>query len=209
MNLANGALFFRQRDRAGRAVLAALHGHRSASAWSSGRRSAARISPARPRIGLALSLLGTYAASLGNMVTVRHKQRGHSRASRATPSAWLWHAVHPAARAGARHPLRASRPMPAIWSRCSISRFFASVIGFGAYLRPCRALGADRAAYTGVLFPIVALAVSTLLEGFTWTWLGGRSACCWCWPAICWCSRAGRRAGCRHFAVASGRPSGN
>ena len=46
---------------------------------------------------------------------------------------------------------------------------FASVIGFGSYLTLVQRIGADRAAYASVLFPIVALAVSTVLEGYRWT----------------------------------------
>jgi drug/metabolite transporter (DMT)-like permease len=47
-----------------------------------------------------------------------------------------------------------------------------SVIGFTAYLTLVGRLGADRAAYCTVLFPVVALNVSALAEGYRWT-LGG------------------------------------
>jgi drug/metabolite transporter (DMT)-like permease len=46
---------------------------------------------------------------------------------------------------------------------------FGSVIGFAAYLTLLRRIGAGRAAYATVLFPIVALALSTVFEDFTWT----------------------------------------
>jgi drug/metabolite transporter (DMT)-like permease len=46
---------------------------------------------------------------------------------------------------------------------------FASVIGFGSYLTLVQRIGADRAAYSSVLFPVVALAMSTLLEGYRWS----------------------------------------
>ncbi len=49
----------------------------------------------------------------------------------------------------------------------------ASVLAFMAYLTLLRRLGAARAGYTTVLFPIIALAVSTLLEGYQWTALAG------------------------------------
>ncbi|MCB8820364.1 DMT family transporter [Microvirga rosea] len=45
----------------------------------------------------------------------------------------------------------------------------ASVLAFAAYLTLLRRLGAARAGYTTVLFPIIALAVSTLIEGYVWT----------------------------------------
>ena len=49
---------------------------------------------------------------------------------------------------------------------------FGSVIAFGAYLTLLGRIGPDRAAYVTVLFPIVALLLSTLFEGLTWGWSG-------------------------------------
>jgi drug/metabolite transporter (DMT)-like permease len=46
---------------------------------------------------------------------------------------------------------------------------FATVIGFWSYLTLLGRIGADRAAYVTVLFPIVALALSTAFEGYRWT----------------------------------------
>ncbi|NIX76680.1 DMT family transporter [Microvirga terricola] len=45
----------------------------------------------------------------------------------------------------------------------------ASVLAFASYLTLLRRLGAARAGYATVLFPIIALGVSTLLEGYVWT----------------------------------------
>ena len=44
-----------------------------------------------------------------------------------------------------------------------------SVIGFGCFLTLIQRIGADRAAYATVLFPIVALGLSTWLEDYRWT----------------------------------------
>jgi drug/metabolite transporter (DMT)-like permease len=44
-----------------------------------------------------------------------------------------------------------------------------SVIAFTAYLVLVGRIGPDRAAYSTVLFPIVALTVSTVFEGYHWT----------------------------------------
>lgn len=44
-----------------------------------------------------------------------------------------------------------------------------SVIGFTAYLTLVGRIGAERAAYCTVLFPVVALNVSALVEGYQWT----------------------------------------
>ncbi|MFI0712464.1 DMT family transporter [Streptomyces inhibens] len=46
---------------------------------------------------------------------------------------------------------------------------FGSVIGFGAYLTLLGRIGGERAAYAMVLFPIVALLLSTVFEKFHWT----------------------------------------
>ncbi len=46
---------------------------------------------------------------------------------------------------------------------------FSTVIGFTCYLTLLGRIGPDRAAYASVLFPIVALALSTIFEGFEWT----------------------------------------
>ena len=46
---------------------------------------------------------------------------------------------------------------------------FGSVIGFTAYLMLVGRIGPERAAYCTVLFPIVALAASTVFEGYRWS----------------------------------------
>ncbi|MNL44747.1 putative DMT superfamily transporter inner membrane protein [compost metagenome] len=46
---------------------------------------------------------------------------------------------------------------------------FGTVIAFGAYLSLAGRIGAEKAAYTGVISPIIALTLSSLFEDFTWT----------------------------------------
>ena len=46
---------------------------------------------------------------------------------------------------------------------------FGSAIAFGGYLALLRTIGSARAAYTSVLFPVVALLVSTMFEGYQWS----------------------------------------
>ena len=43
---------------------------------------------------------------------------------------------------------------------------FGSVIAFGCYLTLVGRIGADRAAYSSILFPIVALCISAAFEGY-------------------------------------------
>ena len=46
---------------------------------------------------------------------------------------------------------------------------FGSITAFWAYLTLLGRIGPDRAAYVTVLFPVVALAISTAVEGLQWT----------------------------------------
>jgi drug/metabolite transporter (DMT)-like permease len=50
---------------------------------------------------------------------------------------------------------------------------FGSVIAFGCYLTLVGNIGADRAAYATLLFPIVALVISTIWVGYQWTLSAG------------------------------------
>jgi len=47
--------------------------------------------------------------------------------------------------------------------------WFGSAIAFGAYLALIRKIGSARAAYCSVLFPVVALLVSTVFEDYHWS----------------------------------------
>ncbi|WP_035273951.1 DMT family transporter [Desulfogranum japonicum] len=50
---------------------------------------------------------------------------------------------------------------------------FGSIIAFGCYLALLGRIGADRAAYATLLFPLVALVISTFWEGYQWTLSAG------------------------------------
>lgn len=45
---------------------------------------------------------------------------------------------------------------------------FGSVIAFGAYFTLVGRIGPGNAAYSTLLFPLVALTISTLYEGYVW-----------------------------------------
>jgi drug/metabolite transporter (DMT)-like permease len=49
---------------------------------------------------------------------------------------------------------------------------FGSIIAFGSYLTLIGRIGADRAAYASMLFPVVALGISTVYEGYRWSMPG-------------------------------------
>ncbi|MDP1217177.1 EamA family transporter, partial [Klebsiella pneumoniae] len=45
---------------------------------------------------------------------------------------------------------------------------FGSVVAFGAYFTLVGRIGASKAAYSTLLFPLVALSISTVYEGYVW-----------------------------------------
>lgn len=48
---------------------------------------------------------------------------------------------------------------------------FGSVFAFGAYMKLLKQMGADKAAYVVLVYPMVALLISTFFEGYQWTML--------------------------------------
>ena len=46
---------------------------------------------------------------------------------------------------------------------------FGSVFAFGCYLTLLGRIGPDKAAYATVLFPVIALGLSTIFEGYQWS----------------------------------------
>jgi drug/metabolite transporter (DMT)-like permease len=46
---------------------------------------------------------------------------------------------------------------------------FGSVVAFVSYLTLVRRIGAGRSGYTAAVIPAIAMAVSTLFEGYRWT----------------------------------------
>src|SRR5699024_7581236 len=57
------------------------------------------------------------------------------------------------------------------WGAMAFLVFIGSLAGFGSYLTLIRRLGAVKAGYVTVLFPVVALTASTWLEDYQWTLL--------------------------------------
>ena len=47
---------------------------------------------------------------------------------------------------------------------------FGSIVAFGAYLTLLKMVGAGPASYLAVSTPVIAMLLSTLFEGYRWTW---------------------------------------
>src|SRR4029453_8566691 len=48
---------------------------------------------------------------------------------------------------------------------------FGSIVAFGAYLTLLKRIGGGPASFVGVATPVIALLLSTLVEGYRWTWV--------------------------------------
>ena len=57
---------------------------------------------------------------------------------------------------------------PAYYLSMFYLSFFGSVLAFGAYMKLVRQMGSDKSAYVVLVYPIIALLLSTLFEGYQW-----------------------------------------
>jgi drug/metabolite transporter (DMT)-like permease len=135
------------------------------------------MSPAR-RLGLIFALLSAPVASLGNMAATRN-HRYQLPMIQANAWAMMYGAIFVAVYAAldGQH-FAFDRSFRYVASLLYLA-LFGSVIAFVAYLTLLGRIGADRAGYTAVAIPIVALALSTLFEDLRWdaTMAGGIAMC--------------------------------
>ncbi len=125
-----------------------------------------------PLIGFALSMLATYLASLGNVLSVQLKNVNvpvvQANAWGMTYGGLFCTLFALVSGATFNYDPRTSFTVSLV-----LLAVFASVIGFGTYLTLVQRIGAGRAAFSSVLFPLVALSISTVFEDHHWTALAG------------------------------------
>jgi drug/metabolite transporter (DMT)-like permease len=118
-------------------------------------------------VAIGLTLVGAFMGSTGTLVGSRNSKAGLpvlpvsafgmlygglATAAYVTvsPAGWAWD------------------PSPAYGAALAYLILIGSVIGFWGFLTTVARLGPERASYIPVLFPVVALAISTLAEGYAW-----------------------------------------
>ena len=118
-------------------------------------------------LGLLLSVVSTFMASLGNIISARHQQNNlpviQTNAYGMAYGAGIIGFISVAS--GKTFSFEMSLLYAGSLFYLS---FFGTVIAFGCYLKLIGKIGADRAAYATMLFPIVALGISTFYEGYQW-----------------------------------------
>jgi drug/metabolite transporter (DMT)-like permease len=121
-----------------------------------------------PMIGLGLSIVATYSASLGNMASLRNTRAGLP-IIQVNALGMTYGALFMTILALLRGAPIGFDFSPGYVGSLLYLAVFGSILAFGCYLTLLARIGADRAAYAAVVFPIVALIISTFLEDFVWT----------------------------------------
>jgi drug/metabolite transporter (DMT)-like permease len=119
--------------------------------------------------GAALCIIGAFIASLGNMVS-QSAQRDGLPVVQSNAWGMLYGAIVTGAIAFGQ-----GRTFNFDWSISYVGSLFylvifGSVIAFGAYLKLLGRIGAHKAGYAMVMFPVVALVVSFFFEGLEPGW---------------------------------------
>jgi drug/metabolite transporter (DMT)-like permease len=126
-------------------------------------------SSATVALGIAFGLAATVLATGGNMIAVRNHY-----ASVGVFEGTVWGMAWGAATAALIATLTGAAwtfdPGPRYVLSLAYLAVFGSIVAFGAYFTLIRKVGVGLASYTGVATPVVAVLLSTLFEGFAWTW---------------------------------------
>lgn len=119
-------------------------------------------------LGIVLCLAATVLASLGNIVSARNQRNGlpviQTNAYGMAYGALIMLIVI----------FITGKPFDFVASPIYIGTLvylsvFGSIVAFGCYLSLVGRIGADKAAYSTLLFPIVALIISTIWENYHWS----------------------------------------
>lgn len=122
--------------------------------------------------GLGLTGLGVLSASAANVLQATSLARREPLFAvlafsmlygTLMDAAYAWATVGP--------PVLDARP--GYWAGVGFLAVFGSVVTFPLYFQIIRDIGPARAAYTGVLVPVIAMILSTLFEGYRWSALSG------------------------------------
>lgn len=115
-----------------------------------------------------LSFAGSFSASLGNMVSIRNQQKGIP-----VLQANAWGMLYGSIITGIYALGRGSEFSIDLSPGYIISLLYLSLLGtviaFWSYLTLLGRIGAGSAAYVTVIFPIVALLISTVFENYQWS----------------------------------------
>ena len=122
-------------------------------------------------LGVGIALGATVLATIGNLIAVRNHRVGLP-----TLPVTAWGMLYGSLVAFAYAAVMAvpwtfERTAGYVLSLAYLA-LFGSVFAFGAYLTLLKRVGAGPSSFVGIATPVIALALSTLFEGYRWTWVG-------------------------------------
>jgi len=126
-------------------------------------------------LGIGLTLTGVMGASISNVLQTTDRAR---QVPLPTMLTWgmIFGASFDAIFALAVSGPPVFDPRPGYWLGLAYLALFASALAFSLYMPIIRTIGAGRAAYSSVIVPIIAMALSTLFEAYRWTPLAAGGA---------------------------------
>ncbi len=119
-------------------------------------------------IGVLFSILATYLASLGNMAS-KKLQRQHINVVEANAWGMTYGVVFLFAIALLTTDHFQFSFDNTYLISLGILAILGSIVAFGAYLTLLGRIGADRAAYATIVFPVIALTLSSIYESYEWS----------------------------------------
>lgn len=119
-------------------------------------------------LGLGLCLLGTFSASMGNMLSIKN-QKNHIPIVQANAWGMLYGAIFTALAVIVQGKQFTFTFEPAYLISLVYLSLFGSVIAFGCYLSLMTSIGSHKTSYANIIFPAIAVLISTLFEGFAWS----------------------------------------
>lgn len=119
-------------------------------------------------LGIALTGGSVLSASLGNMTATLNTRRDLPVVALNAYAMAFATVFSSVIALSLKRPLAFSMEPGYVLSLLYLS-ILGSAVAFGCYLALIRSVGPSRAAYSTVLFPIVALLLSTLIEGYEWS----------------------------------------
>ncbi len=119
-------------------------------------------------LGIILAAISTFMASLGNIISARHQKYDLPVIQTNAYGMAYGTVIMGLVVMASGKPFLFETTFVYIGSLFYLA-VFGTVIAFGCYLKLIGKIGADRAAYATMLFPIVALAISTFYEGYQWS----------------------------------------
>lgn len=119
-------------------------------------------------LGLGLCLLGTFSASIGNMISIKN-QKNNIPIIQANAWGMLYGAIFTSLAVVIQGKQFTFSFEPAYLTSLIYLSLFGSVIAFGCYLSLMTRIGPNKTSYANIIFPAIAVLISTVVEDFVWS----------------------------------------